>query len=843
MEAENKPAASREQVLYDAASYTADTVDAAEKAYVNERAHLADATPAGIAEARQRNALASVLSAVEGRVEAAGGRAVAEGAALPALADGPSACTEGVARIVDEDGLLAFQAGDGSRGKLKARIDRGVVDLSVASALAAQGRAAELPMASWRAGSAGAFLLSGRLAGRSLEATIAPGGAGGWDGSVLERAGSSQHLVAQVSALSSRDDAARWAEGRLWERGLSVDDASPTPSALDVERADAAIYDESMPAPALQATSRAFFMRASGLPDADGRAVIAVRREDGTVAYGRTLVQAAIDRRSQDRIARIVDRDGRAFALIDGPAGRVERELRIAPAEGAAWDECSLPALLAYLGTKKSLTQWTLGANPATLELKGAAPGDPCAILAEGAEAPGTWTVSVAREGSELGAARALSLEEEARQDAEARVFAAGGTIAEGSSQEFGRAMRLRESAMAGSLADFARALPRGGQALFADWDIASGGKDPELSTAVDAAGALGPLSAYASATPASLRTESSTPAAHSVRAAAGGAGIAGAGQLYAVRAASLDDCIELLASGPRRCAVLYRDLAFAPAGDGAFSVMKADETGAFSVFEEGWRPGIFALDKVAAAADISQMELASPHMCAQGRWAAAGAWLAQAVSRTLGSAPDGKLATRAVADVRASGRLRPLAEECCARTWRVAADCTARLSRPQRGPLLRTWRPLVASWAKQANVQVDAEQQEEIARQLAYELACRNEQQARFAQRELARRNLLPIIEARRPEGDERRCWEVQPANQQQRSAQVRREADERFTTTLAAALGITTAVGVVGALVEDRAAALMAAGGTSISGGGPGALALERAMEVPLPSIGMAR
>ena len=107
------------------------------------------------------------------------------------------------------------------------------------------------------------------------------------------------------------------------------------------------------------------------------------------------------------------------------------------------------------------------------------------------------------------------------------------------------------------------------------------------------------------------------------VGAGAAQAGILRADAMGVARAASVDAAVSMMSKGADGAAVVYRDLAFAPASDGTWTVMKQSAEGSsFSPFEAGWRPGALSFDEQAAAADVAKMEAATPGECAAGRWA-----------------------------------------------------------------------------------------------------------------------------------------------------------------------------------------------------------------------------
>ena len=182
------------------------------------------------------------------------------------------------------------------------------------------------------------------------------------------------------------------------------------------------------------------------------------------------------------------------------------------------------------------------------------------------------------------------------------------------------------------------------------------------------------------------------------VREGAAAAGIARARSLVVARAASIGAAVSMMAAGPTGAAVAYRDLAFAPAADGTWTVMKEASDGSFSPFEAGWRPGALSLDERAASAEVAQMELASPAECAAGRWAGAGEWLAARVREAV---PAGTAPQELSAACSRGGSLARAARAAEARMWACAASDVSACRAPSREGAVRSWRPVVEAWAE----------------------------------------------------------------------------------------------------------------------------------------------
>lgn len=138
-------------------------------------------------------------------------------------------------------------------------------------------------------------------------------------------------------------------------------------------------------------------------------------------------------------------------------------------------------------------------------------------------------------------------------------------------------------------------------------------------------------------------------------------------------------------------------------------------------------------------------------------------------------------------------------------------------------------------AWAAQEGVDVEADEAERIACELARQAATRDVQAARAAAQALARRDLLPALAAVASRDGATREWEVRPASAEERRARVRREADDAFQCTLVAG-GALSMAAAIGPLVEQRAAGLAGAA-LAAAGAGAGPAATAPGIDAILP------
>ena len=753
------------------------------------------------------NALAGALHAMEARAASRGGAAVSDGGPIPAMAHGPKACREAVSRIVDEDGEYVVEGRDGSRTRVRASAADEPFELSrKLHCVGAVGPARLASGARWAADPAGdrmalrAMLTSDEPA---LEVTAERGDDGAWsaEARAIDPVTGEMVPVGQPAwGLADRDAAREWCEDAAWRLGfgLSADAGGWAQAAASVERARLPLYRASQGARALDLSIAALEQRAQGFP-ADGRGW-AMRTANGRM-IGSTSLDSLFE--GADVLSIDEDEDGMTATLLED-GERFEAEIRLSPSEASDWDECEPPCVGPWAATSGEPLQWSLGACPAEAELTSTEAHGRIAAKAS-AEAGGTWSATVTDAGREVARVRGLASAEQARQICEMSSFRLGGAVCTAAAYQFSEASAKVEAAVAGTLADFSLAPGIDGESLLADWARESRGADPEDATVLEAAAALGPMAAY-SADRARPAVQEAGRTVEAVREGAAAAGIARARSLVVARAASIGAAVSMMAAGPTGAAVAYRDLAFAPAADGTWTVMKEASDGSFSPFEAGWRPGALSLDERAASAEVAQMELASPAECAAGRWAGAGEWLAARVREAV---PAGTAPQELSAACSRGGSLARAARAAEARMWACAASDVSACRAPSREGAVRSWRPVVEAWAEQADVEIAAEEAERIACELARQAAMRDIQAARAAAQALARRDLLPDLEAIAPRDGAEREWEVRPASAEERRARVRREADDAFQCTLVAGTALSMAA-AIGPLVESRAAGL---------------------------------
>ena len=387
--------------------------------------------------------------------------------------------------------------------------------------------------------------------------------------------------------------------------------------------------------------------RAQGFP-AEARGWAMLDEDGGTV---RSMSLGALLDGAE--VVSLDENEGRLIATLrQEPSRVIAYEIRLSPSPDAGWDDCEPPHVglwaaecLWGAGAGEPM-QWVIGAYPSEAELVSAEPGGSIRAIAA-AEEGGTWSATVTDAGREVERACGLASAEEARRACEMGAFRRGCAVCADSAAQFAEVAKGVEAAKSGTLSAFASAPGIDGEALLADWARESHGTDPEKMPALDAAEALGPLSAYArgNARPA---VQESGRTVEAVREGAASAGICRAEEMGAARAASVDAAVSMIAKGADGFAVVYRDLAFAPAADGTWTVMKQSAEGAFSPFEAGWRPGILSFDEKVASAEIAKMEAATPAECSAGTWAEAGARTAEAPAK---AAPAKRTQTPTKAD------------------------------------------------------------------------------------------------------------------------------------------------------------------------------------------------
>ena len=367
-------------------------------------------------------------------------------------------------------------------------------------------------------------------------------------------------------------------------------------------------------------------LRAQGFPGDE--AGWAMRTPDGRVITSSRL-EALFEGSDVISIAEV---EGIMVATLSEGGERFEAEIRLSPSAAADWEECESPHVALWAAGSGATMQWAVGACPNEAELAPAEPGGRVLAFAK-AEVGGTWSATVADAGREVVRAGGLASADEARRACEMGAFRLGGAICSDSAAQFAEVSAKIKAAAAGTLADLASAPGIDGEALLADWTRESRGADPEKTPAIRAVEALGPLSAYARENPRPAVQDAGR-TVEAVRAGAASAGIPQAEALGAARAASVDAAVSMMAKGADGFAVVYRDLAFAPAADGTWTVMKQSAEGSFSLFEAGWRPGALSFDEQAACADVAKMEAATPAECNAGGWRDAGAQAAQAPAK-----------------------------------------------------------------------------------------------------------------------------------------------------------------------------------------------------------------
>ena len=387
--------------------------------------------------------------------------------------------------------------------------------------------------------------------------------------------------------------------------------------------------------------------RAQGFP-AEARGWAMLDEDGGTV---RSMSLGALLDGAE--VVSLDENEGRLIAALrQDPSRVIAYEIRLSPSPDAGWDDCEPPHVglwaaecLWGAGAGEPM-QWAIGAYPSEAELVSAEPGGSIRAIAA-AEEGGTWSATVTDAGREVERVCGLASAEEARRACEMGAFRRGCAVCADSAAQFAEVAKGVEAAKSGTLSAFASAAGIDGEALLADWARESHGADPEKTPALDAAEALGPLSAYVcgNVRPA---VQGAGRTVEAVRDGAAQAGILRAEAMEAARAASVDAAVSMMAKGAEGAAVVYRDLAFAPAADGTWTVMKQSEEGTFSPFEAGWRPGALSFDEKAAAAEIAKMEAATPAECAAGRWAETGARAAEAPEK---AAPSKRAQAPAKAD------------------------------------------------------------------------------------------------------------------------------------------------------------------------------------------------
>ena len=757
--------------------------------------------------ARRDNALAAALHAMESRAASRGGSAVTDGGTVPAMADGPETCREAVSRIVDEDGEYVVEGRDGSRTRVRASAADEPFELSrKLHCSGAVGPARLASGARWTADPAGdrmalRAMLTADLPALEVTAELDEDGAWSAEARAIDPVTGAMAPAGQPAwDLADRDAAREWCEDAAWRLGfgLSADAGGWAQAAASVEQARLPLYRASQGARALDLSIAALERRAQGFPaDGGGWAM--------RTAAGRMVGSTSLDSLfgGADVLSIDEDEDGMTATLLED-GERFEAEIRLSPSEAADWDECEPPCVGPWAATSGEPLQWSLGACPAEAELTSTEAHGRIAAKAS-AEAGGTWSATVTDAGREVARVRGLASAEQARQICEMSSFRLGGAVCTAAAYQFSEASAKVEAAVAGTLADFSLAPGIDGESLLADWARESRGADPEDATVLEAAAALGPMAAY-SADRARPAVQEAGRTVEAVREGAAAAGIARARSLVVARAASIGAAVSMMAAGPTGAAVVYRDLAFAPAADGTWTVMKEAGDGSFSPFEAGWRPGALSLDERTASAEVAQMELASPAECAAGRWAGAGEWLAARVREAV---PAGTAPKALSAACSRGGSLARAARAAEARMWACAASDVSACCAPSREGAVRSWRPVVEAWAEQEDVEIAAEEAERIACELARQAAMRDIQAARAAAQALARRDLLPDLEAIAPRDGAEREWEVRPASAEERRARVRREADDAFQCTLVAGTALSMAA-AIGPLVESRAAGL---------------------------------
>ena len=408
--------------------------------------------------------------------------------------------------------------------------------------------------------------------------------------------------------------------------GSRLASTAPRRPAKRLEAWNMPLYSAGQGQRALELAVAALERRAQGFPAEE--AGWAMRAVDGAIIGSTSLGELLIG--AEDLM--LDEYEGRLMAAFWQDGSYVDEEIRILPSPAAGWDECEPPHVGLWAAESGEPMQWVIGACPAEAELVGSEPDGRISAVAA-AEGGGTWSATVSDAGREIVRTDGLSSADDARHICEMGAFRLGGAVCADSAAQFAAAAESIEEAMSGTLASLASARGIDGEALLADWARESRGADPEKTPAIDAAEALGPLSAYAreNARPA---VQDAGRTVDAVRAGAAQAGILRADAMGIARAASVDAAVSMMAKGPDGAAVVYRDLAFAPAADGTWTVMKETGDGSFSPFETGWRPGALSFDEKAAATEIAKMEAATPAECAAGGWREACAQAAEAPAK-----------------------------------------------------------------------------------------------------------------------------------------------------------------------------------------------------------------
>lgn len=405
--------------------------------------------------------------------------------------------------------------------------------------------------------------------------------------------------------------------------GSRLASTAPKRPAKRLEALNMPLYSAGQGQRALELAVAALERRAQGFPAQ--KAGWAMRAADGAIIGSASLGDLLIG--AEDLM--IGEYEGRLMAAFWQDGSRVDEEIRLSPSPDAGWDDCEPPHVALWAAGSGEPMQWVIAACPAEAELVGSEPDGRISAVAT-AEGGGTWSATVSDAGREIVRAGGLSSADEARRACEMGAFRLGGAVCSDSAAQFAEAAESIEGAMSGTLASFASARGIDGEALLADWARESRGADPEKMPALDAAEALGPLSAYACGNVRPAVQESGR-TVDAVRAGAAQAEILRADAMEIARAASVDAAVSMMAKGADGFAVVYRDLAFAPAADGTWTVMKQSAEGSFSPFEAGWRPGALSFDEQAASADVAKMEAATPAECNAGGWRDAGARAAEA--------------------------------------------------------------------------------------------------------------------------------------------------------------------------------------------------------------------
>ena len=366
--------------------------------------------------------------------------------------------------------------------------------------------------------------------------------------------------------------------------GSRLASAAPRRPAKRLEAWNMPLYSAGQGQRALELAVAALERRAQGFPAE--KAGWAMRAAGGAIIGSASLGELLIG--AEDLM--LGEYEGRLMAAFWQDGSYVDEEIRISPSPAAGWDECEPPYVGLWAAGSGEPMQWVIGACPAEAELVGSEPDGRLSAVAA-AEGGGTWSAAVSDAGREIVRTGGLLSADEARRACEMGAFRLGGAVCADSAAQFAEAAESIEVAMSGTIASFAAARGIDGEALLADWARESRGADPEKTRALDAAEALGPLSAYAcgNVRPA-VQADGRT--VDAVRAGAEAAGISRAEAMGAARAASVDAAVSMMSKGADGAAVVYRDLAFAPAADGTWTVMKQSAEGAFSPLRGRMAPG-----------------------------------------------------------------------------------------------------------------------------------------------------------------------------------------------------------------------------------------------------------